>query len=64
LQALGLGLEIPDPRLLVLPVRSENLQVIGDAGLIIGLDEPERFPGRFERLGLGLQGFGVMFQRP
>ena len=64
LQALGLRLEITDPRLMVLSVRNENLQVIDDAGLIIRLDEPERFLGRFERLGLGVQGFGVMFQCP
>ena len=49
---------------MVLSIRDEDLQIIYDAGLIICLDKPERFLSCFERLRLGVQGFGVMFQCP
>jgi hypothetical protein len=64
LEAEGLGLDHADSGLLVLVGRSEDLEVVDQAGLLVGLDELQGLGGGVEGLGLSLEGFGVIFQRP
>jgi|GEM_PF-2491385 len=64
LQALCPGLYIIDPGLVVLGVGDEDLHVVGGAGLEVDLNQLQRLRCAFDRMRLGKQSPGVMFQRP
>ena len=64
LETQRLGLDIAEPGLLVLVIRGQDLQIVDQPGLIVGLHQLQGLRGRGQRRGLGLQRLRVVFHRP